>query len=113
MPANKVDHLKLKNYIERIKCFLITFLKAIVETSRCKSTNIGAVYTDLIKKEISVTTKKKKGRLTIDRHPLIDLRYASIQRRMEILQQFANLKLNFIVLTKALYVNLRKRMVNL
>ena len=69
MSANKVDHFDLKNYIRLIKCFSIAFL----ETTTCELTNIGAVDTDLIEKEISVTIKKK-GRLIIDGHPLINLR---------------------------------------
>ena len=59
MPTNKVDHLKLKNFIGMIKCFSITFLETTVETTRCESTNIGLVDTDLIEKEIFVTTKKE------------------------------------------------------
>ena len=54
------------------KCFSIAFL----ETNRCESTNIGPVDTDLIKKEIYPTTKKKDIidiLLIIDGHPLIDL----------------------------------------
>ena len=49
MPTNKVDHLKLKNYIGMIKCFSIAFL----ETTKCESTNIDAAETDLIDNEIN------------------------------------------------------------
>ena len=42
-----------------------------METTRCESTNIGAVDTGLI--EISVTTKKE-GRLITNGHLKIDLR---------------------------------------
>lgn len=51
-----VHHLKLKKYIKMTKCFSIVFLETTVETTRCESTIIGAVQTDLIEKEISVTT---------------------------------------------------------
>ena len=44
-----------------------------METTRCESTNIGAVDTGLIEKEISVTTKKE-GRLITNGHLKIDLR---------------------------------------
>ena len=60
MVTNKPDHLKLKNDIGMKKCFLIAFLETTVETSRCQSTNIGAVDTGLIEKKISVTTKKER-----------------------------------------------------
>ena len=57
---NKVDHLKLKNFIEMTKCFSITFLETTVETTRCESINIALVDTDLIEKKIFVTTKKER-----------------------------------------------------
>ena len=46
MPTNKVDHLKLKNYIELIKWFSMAFLETTVKTTRCELTNIGAVDAD-------------------------------------------------------------------
>ena len=48
------------DYIGMIKCFSIAFLKHTVETTRCESTIIDAVDTDLIEKEISVTTEKER-----------------------------------------------------
>ena len=46
MPANKVDHLNLKNYIELIAWFSMAFLETTVKTTRCESTNTGAVDAD-------------------------------------------------------------------
>ena len=75
-----------------------------MESTRWESTNIGAVDTGPIEKEISVTIKKERE--TYNKWTPQD-RF-KIQRRMETQQQFVNLKLNFLVLMKVLYINLRK-----
>ena len=92
-----------------IKFFSIAFLETIVETTRYKST-IDAVDTDLIEKEISVTTKnesKSYHRWTpADQFKIL---YCIINL---ILLQFTSLKQNFLVLWKALYVNVRKNVIS-
>ena len=75
-----------------------------METTRWESTNIGAVDTGPIEKEIQVTIKKERETY----HKWTPQDRFKMQRRMETQQQFVNLKLNFLVLMKVLYVNLRK-----
>ena len=98
----KVDHLRL------IKCFSIAFSQTTVETTRCESTNICAVDTDLIENKIFVTTKKERKayRRWTQADPFKIDKYAAENGNTAAV---ANLNLNFLILNESIVRGFKKK----